>query len=222
MRSVRLVLTILFALFFVSSFLTAQEKWKLEKNAKGVKVYTRTVPGSDYREMMAVGVDDIPFEVAAEVAKDYNSYQQWYGMCKTLKLIKKSSDSNFDMYFVLDMPVVTNRDAVIRVKTNFDFKKGRGRVTMTSVDSSYKKDAGLVRMPKVKGSFTITRLGPSRVQVVYQIHADMGGNVPAWVVNTAAVKHPFDTAVGVKRQARKPVYTEQANKLHKTSYAVPR
>ncbi|PKL39199.1 MAG: hypothetical protein CVV44_10065 [Spirochaetae bacterium HGW-Spirochaetae-1] len=197
---------------------TAQETWKLSKDSKGVKVFTRDVTGSPYKEMRAVMNSKTPFEVAVEVMKDPEHYYEWYGMCGGLSVINKKTDSNFDMYFILDLPVVTDRDVVINVVQHVDFAKGVAKVDINRIESTYKKDSGLVHMAKMNGTFTITRQSNGEIVIVYQLFADVGGSLPAWVVNIASTDHPFKTMTGVRKQSKQDKYWASAKALHKKDF----
>jgi len=185
-------------------------EWELKKESDDKKVYTRSVPGNEHKQMMVVLIGNIPFEVLAEVAKDYSDYESWYGMCKSLKFVNKNGSNDINMYFVLDMPLLKNRDAVLNLKYDFNYKKGIIKIDIKSFESDYQKDSGLVRMPKVEGSIVVTRESPDKTKVVYTVFADLSTNVPAWLINKMAVKHPYDTATGLVKQSKKEIYKERA------------
>lgn len=206
----------------VCSIAFSANEWSLKKVKDGVSVYNKDIPGSDYKEMKAEAVSNIPFEVIVEVAKDFDKYFEWYGMTKTLRPINVRSATDFDVYFVLSVPVLTNRDAVMRVKIETDYVKGLCKVTLKSIESDYGKENKLVRMPEVGGVFMLTRITPSQTRGYYQVHADMGGSIPASVVNMMATKHPLDTVIGAINQCYKPVYADRATKLHNRSFVVTR
>ncbi len=197
-----------------------QVPWKEIKNKKGVKVYARPLPGSKYRELLAKGTAKVPFEVALEFVKDHESYHKWYGMCRELYAINQKSEKEILrkkeilMYFVLDMPFLTDRDVVVRVTGDWDFKKRQGWIKLQSVKSDYKKNSGFVRMPKIDGGFTFKEIGPDIFAITYRVHADLGGSVPAWMVNIAAKKHPYETALGARRHVYLEKYYKRAEKLH--------
>ncbi len=215
---------VLFSVLGVSFSSTAEDRkskrvpWKEIKNSKGVKVFARPRAGSKYRELLARGSVKVPFEVGLELVKDCDCYHEWYGMCRELYVIKKISQKEYLMYFVLDMPLVTDRDVVVRVTADWDLAKRSGRVTLASVESEYKKDSGLVRMPKLDGGFTFEEKGPDVFFVSYRVHADLGGSVPAWMVNIAAKKHPYETAMGAKKHVYKEKYYKRAEKLYGKSF----
>ncbi|MCP4606091.1 MAG: hypothetical protein GY847_37200 [Proteobacteria bacterium] len=215
----RLGLLVFISVAAVATYSQAGEGWKLSKDSKGVKVFTKPKKGTDYLEMKAIGKTTYPFEIGVELLKDYDHYHEWYGMCKELKVIKKRSENDYDMYFILDVPFPgTDRDVVINVKTGWDFKKKTAWVKIKRIDSDYKKDSGLVRMTDLYGGFQVKKTAPDTVQVTYKIYADLAGSLPAWIVNLAAKKHPFDTVRGVSEQTKKQKYWKMASKVHNKQF----
>lgn len=206
----------------VCSAVFSANDWSLKKVKDGVTVYNRDIQGSNYKEFKAEAFPNIPFEVTVEVAKDFDKYFEWYGMTKVLKPINVRSASDFDVYFVLAVPVLTNRDAVMRVKIEIDYAKGICKTTLKSIESDYGKENKLVRMPNVEGVILLTRLAPAQTKGYYQVYADLGGSIPPSVVNMMAVKHPLDTVLGAINQCYKPVYADRATKLHNRSFVVTR
>ena len=219
-----IVSVVLVFLIVVSTSFAADANWEFKSEKKGVKIYTRPLPGTPYPEMKAEFEGDIPFEVAVELGKDYENYHNWYGMTKELKPIKVRSAEDFDVYFVLAMPILSDRDAVLKVKINNDSAKGLFTVTMKSFENDYGKENKLVRMPKVEGEFSVTRLSPTRSKIVYRVYADVTGSIPVKIVNIAATKHPLDTLIGAGEELRKNhkenKYIQRANKLHNQNFVV--
>jgi len=200
----------------------AEEEWHRIKDTDEVRIYTRSVEGSNFNEYKTVILYDVPFEVAVEIVKDHDHYRDWYGMCGDLYVIEKRNIHDYDMYFVLDIPVASDRDLVINITTSWDYKKGQCQINIKRKDSKYKLDSGLVRMPKMDGGFTITRVNPNRTKAVYQFFADTGGVLPSWIVNRGAWWHPYETIEGISKEVKKAKYTERANRLHKTNFKVPK
>lgn len=201
-----IVSTIVFLTFTIVLF-SQESQWKKVYDDKDdtytMGIFTRNIPGSPYKEFKGVTHSDIPFDIALKVIQDYANYHKWYGMCNALYAISVRNPKNIDMYFVLDLPVVTDRDVVVKVECGWDEQKGTAWVTMKSINSDYKKDSGLVRMTSLKGRWDIKKIDDSHVEVVYQVHAELGGALPAWVVNLAAVDQPKKTLKGVYNYSKK-------------------
>ncbi|MDJ0761415.1 MAG: START domain-containing protein [Myxococcota bacterium] len=203
----------------ISAHAHADEGWKLEKDKKGVKVHSRAIPGSEYREFRAAGTKAVPLEVGVEVMKDYNHYVEWFGMCNELRVIKKRSENDYDMYFILDMPFpLTNRDVVVNVKTGWDFEKRTAWVKIKGIKSNYKKDSGLVRITKYDGEFEVVELEPGKTRVSYTLHAEIAGSLSPKAYNLAAYKHPYKTGTGLREQLDKEKYWKRASQVHNKQF----
>lgn len=198
--------SILFLIFTIVAF-SQESQWKKVYDDKDdsyeMTILTRPIPGSPYKEFKGVTRSDIPFDVALKVIQDYANYHKWYGMCDALYAITVRNPKDIDMYFVLDLPVVKDRDVVVKVESGWDEQNGTAWVTMKSIDSDYKKDSGFVRMTSLKGRWDIKKLDDSHVEVMYQVHAELGGSLPAWVVNIAAIDQPKKTLKGVYFYSKK-------------------
>lgn len=68
----------------------------------------------------------------------------------------------------------------------------------------------LVRVKSIKGYWKFTPLGGNRVEVVYQVHNDPGGSLPAWLVNSVAVSQPFNTLLNMRKMINLPRYRNAA------------
>lgn len=208
----------LFLLLGSSLSLVAQSEWKLNKNRKGIKVYTRAVANSPLKEMRAVMKVDIPFEVVVEIMKKPEASCQWYGMCKKLSTVQKQDSwRKYDMYFVLDMPVVVDRDVVARVKSSIDYDKQLASTQSKSLESDYKKDSGLIRMKKMYSSFQISREQNLTV-IEYKVFSEIGGDLPAWIINLASLDHPYKTMLGLQTEGLKEKHWLAAEKLHNKKF----
>ena len=119
------------------------------------------------------------------------------------------------VYHVQKVPVITDRDVVVHGKITVDYAKGIGRQDMKAVESDYKKDSGLVRMPKMVGSFEMKSLSPASTQVTYTMQADPGGTVPAWLANSTARKQPLKTLQGLRNIVKNQKYIKAAESAGK-------
>lgn len=207
---------IVFLLVFASG-LQAEEQWKLAKDADGIKVYTRPVPGSAANEFKGVTDVDAPMEVIVEVFKDIPSYTQWYGFCKEIKLIKQDSETHRVIYFVLKtMGPVKDRDFIVDTVENFDRQAGKDTITLNAVKEDLVPRKGkYVRMTDVSGSYIMTRIDQDRTHVVYTVKADPAGYIPAFVSNIMQKDQPFLTLKGLREMVKKDEYYQKAGLTRK-------
>jgi len=189
--------------------------WKLARNEAGIKIYTQNVEGQALDKFKAVGMVNASVAVIVEVLKDVNNYHHWYGDCKSQKEIKKYSPLETLVYHVQKVPVISNRDVVVRGKITVNYKKGTATQVMRAVKSRVGKDSGNVRMPFMEGSFILKQLSPHSTHVTYTMLANPGGSVPTWLASGTAKKQPFKTLTGLRKVVKNPKYAALAKKAVK-------
>jgi hypothetical protein len=209
-------IAVVLSVFFAVN-LHAEEPWKLAKDAEGIKVYTRPVPGSAANEFKGIAEIDAPIEVIVEVFKDIPSFTQWYGFCKEIKLLRHDQENHRVMYFVLKtMGPVKDRDLVMEAFDKFDKQAG----TYTIAIDALKEDLvpvqdKYVRMTDLNASYVMNRIDPDKTHVVYTVKADPAGYIPAFISNIIQKDQPFLTLKGLREMVKKDVYYQKAGMVRK-------
>ena len=213
-RSVLMV----FVFFVLSAMgLHAEEPWKLAKEAEGIKVFTRSVPGSSADEFKGIAEIDAPVEVIVEVFKDIPSFTQWYGFCKEIKLLKHDSENHRVMYFVLKtMGPVKDRDLVMEAFDKFDKQAGTNTIAISALKEELVPiQDKYVRMTDLNATYSMNRIDQDRTHVVYTVKADPAGYIPAFISNIIQKDQPFLTLKGLREMVKKDVYYQKAGIIRK-------
>lgn len=94
------------------------------------------------------------------------------------------------------------RDLILQVTTTRD---ADGSVTraLHGVADYLPLQQGFVRVSKVEGFWNLTPR-EDEIEVVYQVHSEPGGSVPAWLANSFVVDAPFNTLQGLRQLAEQP------------------
>ena len=205
--------------FFVLSAMGihAEEPWKLAKDAEGIKVFTRSVPGSAADEFKGIAEIDAPIEVIVEVFKDIPSFTQWYGFCKEIKLLKHDSENHRVMYFVLKtMGPVKDRDLVMEAFDKFDKQAGTNTIAISALKEELVPiQDKYVRMTDLNATYSMNRIDQDRTHVVYTVKADPAGYIPAFISNIIQKDQPFLTLKGLREMVKKDVYYQKAGIVRK-------
>ena len=115
-----------------------EEKWELIKEKDGLKIYTREFPGSDIKELKAVGRIKAPVKRLVDIQFDMQNQTQWVPLCKTARLIKKISDSQVQVYREIDNPwPFRNSDYVVELNLKSDEQTGESTVEFHEVKDAY-------------------------------------------------------------------------------------
>jgi hypothetical protein len=77
--------------------------------------------------------------------------------------------------------VVSARDVVLEVRPEAN------GCAWSEVAERVPRNSGAVRMPLLRGSWTVESIDPSRSRVTYEIAVRPGGSIPGWMVRRGAV-----------------------------------
>lgn len=190
----------------------AEEPWTFAKEGEGIRVYTRSVPGSSANEFMGVADVKAPLEVVIEVFKDIPSFPQWYGFCKEIRLLRQDGEFHRLIYFVLEtMGPVKDRDMIVDVKDTRALAAGKTVIVMNALkDEIVPPTSTYVRMTEMKGSCVLTRVDSESTHVVYTVKADPAGYIPAFISNMIQKDQPYLTLKGLREMVKKDVYWRKA------------
>ena len=101
---------------------------------------------------------------------------------------------------------IDNRDFVVNVKVQQDAKTKVVTQVSTNMPTFIKKKDGHVRITQFQALWTLTPMKNGIVNCEYQLLVNPGGNIPAWLVNLAAVDGPFETTLNMREWVFKDKY----------------
>jgi hypothetical protein len=187
----RSVWTAIIVLLFTFSA-SAQENWKLVKEDVGIKVYTKTESGSQYKAFKAEMQVNCKIADIVEVLKNMNGVNNWVVNCKGVKLLKTEDNEQY-YYIETSLPwPFNNRDMVYHFQY-IEINSEQVRVIVTGIPGYIKPGEGIVRMTKTDGYWLLTSIDTNKTNIIYQMHVEPGGLIPAWLANPFIVNVPFST-----------------------------
>ncbi|NMY50595.1 START domain-containing protein [Pseudomonas sp. WS 5011] len=189
------------AVLLVASGVQAAQ-WRLVKDEAGIQVYLQQIPGSSFQAFRGVTRirADMPRLLALQ--DDVSAACAWIHACSEQKLLKHEGDLSW-AYSRFHTPwPVQPRDSILQVTTTRD---NDGRVTriLRGVADYLPLQQGFVRVSKVEGFWSLTP-HEGEIEVIYEVHSEPGGSVPAWLANSFVVDAPFNTLQGLRELAEKP------------------
>ena len=177
-------------------------QWRLVKDEAGIRVYLQQIPGSSFQAFRGVTRirTDMPRLLALQ--DDVSAACAWIHACSEQRLLKHEGNLSW-AYSRFHTPwPVQPRDSILQVTTTHD-ADGRVTRTLLGVADYLPLQPGFVRVSKVEGFWSLTPLD-GEIEVVYQVHSEPGGSVPAWLANSFVVDAPFNTLQGLRELAEKP------------------
>jgi hypothetical protein len=200
------VLVLSFALPFSA---TAQSEWELKKESEDIKIYTTMIPGSSFKAFKLIStIEAVNITAIAAAILDVENYQSWMPDTEDVQLIKQFSDSH-DIHYVRTAAPwpVNDRDGVYEQKAIYFKEENRVLIELNALEEyDYPLDEKVVRMTVGSGFWEITESENGIFKLVYEYHAEPGGNIPAWLANSSVVNIPFKMMENLKAMVEKGGY----------------
>jgi len=190
-----------------SSFSNAQGEWKTALEKDAIRVYTREMADSKFKEYKGETLVKTTLSCLVSLLDDAPYQKNWmYDIteAKRLKTINKTEGYN---YFVQTAPwPVTDRDVIIKYTLTQDKKTKAVTIELKGVKDYIAEKQDKVRIPSLKGKWEFIPLGNGIIKVVYQVHSETGGYVPASIANAVCVDIPYNTLKNLKKEIENPKY----------------
>jgi len=186
--------------------------WDLKKERNGVKVFTRTIEGSNFKEFKSIGIHTGSISSLISVLQDDSNLCNWFPDCKEFRLLKKPSRLERYQYMVVKTPFpVNNRDTIQHTILSQDNGTKTVTINLTASPEILPEVPGTVRVPKSRGFWKFTPLENNQVEVTFQLHSDPGGSLPEWLANNFVTETPLKAVINLIKLAGEDKY--RSNKL---------
>ena len=185
-------------LIMPSSFAVAQE-WELVRDEEGIRVWLRPVAGSSYKAFRSETLMNTDMATLRELQEDVEASCAWIHSCREQRLLSYEGDTALT-YTRFDTPwPVQARDSVMQVTTREE--GGSLLRELLALPQQFPPDKAYQRISAAQGYWRMTPDGEGRIRVVYELHAEPGGQVPAWLANSFVIDAPYNTLLLLRRAA---------------------
>jgi len=185
-------------LLLAANLIQAQP-WRLVKDEAGIQVYLQTIPGSSFQAFRGVTRMRVSMPRLLALQDDVSAACHWIHACSEQKLLAHDGKQSW-AYTRFHTPwPVQRRDSILQVTTE---QAADGSVTrvLHGVADYLPQQSGFVRVSKVEGFWSLTP-HDGEIEVIYQVHSEPGGSVPAWLANSFVVDAPFNTLQALRQLA---------------------
>lgn len=191
-------------ILLITSFITSPDSdWKLELDKEGIRVFTRYVEGSDFKEFKADMVMDGTLSEIADIIADVEKFPEWSYKTTSVKIIKKEGNT-IQYFYVSDTPkFLKTRVAFFESEKSIDPKTNEITFSLINIQGNQPISDNEILIPTMKGYWKLTPLDDNKVRVTMQMLTEPGGIIPAWLANLVVVDSPFVTLKGLREQFNK-------------------
>lgn len=166
--------------------------WKLLRDEDNIKLYTRKVAGYKIKEVKALTTFEASISTLEKTFRDIEGYTRWFDECKKAEKLQQVHQNEIYARFVLHVPFpLKDRDIVTKIRFQH-VNANVFKVHVTNHPYYLPKRRGFVRTPHFKSTWIFETVeGGKKTKVTTLLHADMGGIIPTWVINSAIKWGPF-------------------------------
>jgi hypothetical protein len=130
-----------------------------------------------------------------------HTYVDWQHSCEEARVLPQPDGSSLTYNRIGSPWPVSDRDVVLRTSRE-NLANGGIRVEFRNIeDADFAAQSGVVRMPRMFGSYVLTPNGNGETHIVYTVDSDPGGSLPGWLVRQAAKNLPFNTLKNLRERA---------------------
>ena len=193
--------TAVMMLVFSPSIFAREFPWELKKDTEGIQVHVRKVEGSPILEYNGIVIVAAGVERVVAFYENEKRMPEWFHQCIESRLLETRSPDEKILYTAIDLPwPVKDRDSVYRRVHSKDPATGGVEYKISALPELLPPQDGRIRTPMLKGLWRFTPLADSRTEIYYQQHADVGGHIPALLVNQLAVNIPFNSLKNFRKK----------------------
>ena len=177
--------------------------WREIADEEGIKVYQRDVPGTSFMSFRGVGMVNADIFDVYAVIFDIRNKTSLLANCRDYQLLKYKGLGNLVVYTRTQAPFIfiSDRDSVLETQVKFENQKKRIVATFQKTDDSmFPPIADAVRTNAVKGGWILEAQANGSTKITYEVNADPGGLLPAWLVNMGSRKLPLNTIQRMRHQ----------------------
>ncbi len=204
MKNQRLFLTIGFLIPL--GIVHAQSECTLRKDSNGIKVYTCSVNDSNLKAIKATFDLEAGLSQLVAVVQDVPAYTAWqYRMIKSKLVSQHRNELIYHSEVSAPWPV-SNRDMVVQLKFKYDSVNRIMDIDAIGLPALVPLVEDNIRIPHFKANWNIHVVNKNHLRIEYNLMIDIGGSIPAWLMNMAQAEGPFETFSKLKTQITQAEY----------------
>jgi hypothetical protein len=188
----RLLIALLFTTLFSINSQAATTEWELEleEDKAELKIYTREIEGSSLKEFKGEMLVDTTLSTIVSLMLDSDAAPEWMHQCEKFEVVERVEENHLIIHFINGAPwPVSDRDAVVSSKMYQNPETLEVRIDVKALTDYLPEDDDFVRIPRMAGFWSFTPQA-DKVLVRYQVYAEPGGSLPAWLANSVVVDTP--------------------------------
>lgn len=179
--------------------------WELHRDEEGIRVYTREVEGSRYREFKGVTEIETSLASAVGLLDNTSACQDWLYLCEKSQVLDQKSWSERFIYQVSDLPFpASTRDAIFQATISQpDLREIR--INLWS-RPDYIPETDHVRIHDSRGFYLLQAIDDDTIRLTWTMYINPAGALPAFLVNRLLTDIPFKSLLNFRKVVNQQKY----------------
>jgi len=192
MKSIKIFIFLIIS-FTQNNNLNCQIDWELARDKKGIKVWVKDFPESNFKQFKSEVIIDAPLADLVALQLDIKNMDKWYENVGAVTLIEKVTELEGTYIINLDMPFpVRNRVSAIRAKMWYN-KELKTVYVKTQYEPGILENQEGVHVKRIQSTWELQDLENGKVRILHSGYMDPSGSLPAWLANTGIKDGPIKT-----------------------------
>ncbi len=189
-------------LFYICLFIPVvsfgQPEWKLTKDKQGIKIWTRAIKDTPYKEYKAITHAKTNLKSVTHELLNAPLYMK---NCKegVSHLVKVNPDGHYFFYVKNKFPwPVKDRDVVSRLRVQ-KISDDTIKLHINAAPEEIPLERNTLRIRELSGYWLLEEQG-SEVKITQQLYINPEGSLPPFITNSLLITGPFKTFTALKEE----------------------
>ena len=181
--------------------------WEPDGDEDAIVTFKGTSPNSDFLAFKGAGPIDAPIAKVANVLIDTTRHAEWVPNFGGMRVVREPSRLVKIIYRHVTTPaIISDRDFVVEATIRKEEGSGHLLLDFHSVeDPLVPEQEDRVRGVLHESGYRMWPIdGGARTMMVFRVHVDPMGDVPAWIVNLFQSNYARSNIENIRRQVAKP------------------
>jgi hypothetical protein len=189
------------------AFSQKDNAWKLTKEKDGIKIYMRMAANSKTDDVLGIMLMKTHLSPLVQMVKDSENHYRWIYANKNAKTLKAINDFEWIYYNESEAPwPVSNRDVITHALIIQDLSTFTVKIFSDGLPEYMPVKKDLVRIPALKNVWEFIPKEKGFTEVHFTLSMDLGGEIPAWLVNLVIDNGPFSTIFNMSKLVQTDLY----------------
>ncbi|ASQ90588.1 cyclase [Prosthecochloris sp. GSB1] len=183
---------------------------RLEKD--WLKIYTCPVPTSDFLSFVGIASIDAPQHGVLSLLYDLEAATEWVWKTREMKILQEldGGEGKRIVYQLVSAPwPLSDREIITESQGFRNPETSEIYIRMKAVPDFIPENDNYVRVPQLEGAWNIMPVDDNRCTVIFRLHIEPGGEIPAWLANIAVIDTPYHTLQNMREMVKRDKYRKE-------------